>query len=112
MKKQETGFGIQDSVAGRGVLYPESGIPNPESCLLDPVALERVRWRCRRGLLELDIVLGRFVKQRYTMLNNEQRIIFDELLDLPDTELWDLITGKKEPVLAHQRVVLEWLKEV
>ena len=111
MKKQETGLGIQDSVAGCGGLYPESGILNPESCVLDPVALERVRWRCRRGLLELDIVLGRFVQQRYATMDNEQRIVFDELLDLPDTELWDLITGKREPAPAHQRLVLGWLKE-
>jgi antitoxin CptB len=112
MKKQDSGFGIQDSVAGRGVLYPESGILNPESCVLDPVYLERVRWRCRRGLLELDIVLGRFIEQRYTVMNNEQRLVFDELLDLPDTELWDLITGKKEPTHAHLCLVLGWLQEV
>ena len=74
--------------------------------------MERVRWRCRRGLLELDIVLGRFIEQRYRLLDNEQCVVFDELLDLPDTELWDLITGNKEPTQAHQRVVLEWLKEV
>ncbi|MDD5057621.1 MAG: succinate dehydrogenase assembly factor 2 [Sideroxydans sp.] len=74
-------------------------------------SLERVRWRCRRGLLELDIVLGRFVEQRYRTMDHEQRVIFDELLDMPDTELWDVITGKKETAHAHQRVVLEWLKE-
>ncbi|BCK87813.1 hypothetical protein MIZ01_1610 [Sideroxyarcus emersonii] len=74
--------------------------------------LERVRWRCRRGLLELDIVLGRFVQQRYPVMDDEQRAAFDELLDLPDTELWDLITGKKELAHAHQGVVLEWLKDV
>jgi succinate dehydrogenase flavin-adding protein (antitoxin of CptAB toxin-antitoxin module) len=78
---------------------------------LDPVSLERVRWRCRRGLLELDIVLGRFVRQRYEAMNNDQRVVFDELLDMPDTELWDVITGKKETALAHQRVVLGWLRE-
>lgn len=112
MKKQDTGDGIQDTEAGRRVLNPESGILDPESCLLDPVSLERVRWRCRRGLLELDIVLGRFIEQRYTVMDNEQRLVFDELLDMPDTELWDVITGKKEPTHAHHRVVLEWLKEV
>jgi antitoxin CptB len=73
--------------------------------------LERVRWRCRRGLLELDIVLGRFIEQRYPLMNEEQRVVFDELLDLPDTELWDLVTGKKEPTSAHHGVVLEWMKE-
>jgi antitoxin CptB len=74
--------------------------------------LERVRWRCRRGLLELDIVLRRFIDQRYPLMTNAQRVIFDELLDLPDTELWDVITGKKEPTQAHHSVVLGWLKEV
>lgn len=75
-------------------------------------SLERVRWRCRRGLLELDIVLGRFIEQRYLAMDDVQRVIFDELLDMPDTEIWDLITDKKEPAHAHQRLVLEWLKEV
>jgi antitoxin CptB len=77
----------------------------------DPGYMERVRWRCRRGLLELDIVLGRFVRNRYPALDDAQRAVFDELLDMPDTELWDAITGKKEPAHARQRVVLEWLKE-
>ena len=56
--------------------------------------LERVRWRCRRGLLELDIVLGCFVEQHYTGLDKVQQAVFDALLDMPDTELWDMITGK------------------
>jgi antitoxin CptB len=59
----------------------------------DSVSLERIRWRCRRGLLELDIVLGRFI-QHYASLNSQQKIVFDSLLDLPDTELWDMISGK------------------
>ncbi len=71
-----------------------------------------MRWRCRRGLLELDIVLGRFVGQRYPQLDRVQCAAFDELLDLPDTLLWDLVTGKMEPTHAHQRMVLEWLREV
>jgi antitoxin CptB len=74
--------------------------------------LDRIRWRCRRGLLELDIVLGRFIEQSYPSLDNEQRVVFDELLDLADNDLWDLITGKKEPALAHSREVLDWLKAV
>ncbi|MBU0621144.1 MAG: succinate dehydrogenase assembly factor 2 [Gammaproteobacteria bacterium] len=72
--------------------------------------LERVRWRCRRGLLELDIVLGRFVEQRYAGMDRGQCEAFDELLDLPDTVLWDLVTGKKEPEHEHLRPVLEWLQ--
>ena len=60
----------------------------------DPAVIERVRWRCRRGLLELDIVLGRFIEQHYLHLNEAQRLAFDTLLDMPDTALWDMIAGR------------------
>ncbi|MBI3903332.1 MAG: succinate dehydrogenase assembly factor 2 [Nitrosomonadales bacterium] len=70
---------------------------NSRGLLLDNKNLERVRWRCRRGLLELDIVLGRFVEQHYAELDAGQRVVFDTLLDAPDTVLWDMITGKVEP---------------
>ena len=91
---------------GRGAadtLSPRSSIP-------DPAYLERVRWRCRRGLLELDIVLGRFVEQRYAGLDQAQKQAFDALLDMPDTLLWDMIAGREAPALESQRTVLEWLK--
>jgi antitoxin CptB len=77
----------------------------------DSVELQRMRWRCRRGLLELDIVLGRFVEHRYPTLNEQQRVSFDELLDLADNDLWDMVTGNKELTQAHQREVLDWLKQ-
>ncbi len=77
----------------------------------DSVELQRLRWRCRRGLLELDIVLGRFVENRYPALNEQQRVSFDELLDLADNDLWDMVTGNKELTQAHQREVLDWLKQ-
>jgi antitoxin CptB len=77
----------------------------------DSIELQRMRWRCRRGLLELDIVLGRFVEHRYATLNEQQRVSFDELLDLGDNDLWDMVTGNKELTQAHQREVLDWLKQ-
>ena len=58
--------------------------------------LERARWRCRRGLLELDIVLLRFMDKYYTQLNEVELQQFEELLSLPDNELWDLIAEKKK----------------
>jgi antitoxin CptB len=72
---------------------------------LDPASLERVRWRCRRGLLELDIVLGRFIAQ-YANLEPRQQSVFDSLLDLPDTELWDMISGKQPALNEGQRGLL------
>ncbi len=58
--------------------------------------LERARWRCRRGMLELDIVLLRFMNKHYAQLNEVELQQFEELLSLSDNELWDLIVGKKK----------------
>lgn len=58
--------------------------------------LERARWRCRRGLLELDIVLLRFMDKYYAQLNETELHQFNELLALSDNELWDLIGKKKK----------------
>lgn len=58
--------------------------------------LDRVRWRCRRGMLELDIILQRFVDKHYTQLNEAELQQFDIFLNLPDNDLWDMITAKKK----------------
>ena len=65
--------------------------------------LERVRWRCRRGLLELDIVLGRFIEQHYVNLDKAQQAAFDLLLDMPDPTLWDMITNTQPSPLQSER---------
>jgi len=72
---------------------------------LDHASIERMRWRCRRGLLELDIVLGRFI-QHYASLDSQQKIAFDTLLDMPDTELWDMIGGKLPAADEAQRALI------
>ncbi len=56
---------------------------------------ERARWRCRRGLLELDIILQRFMDRHYTQLDAHGLQQFERLLDLPDNDLWDLITARQ-----------------
>ena len=58
--------------------------------------LERIRWRSRRGLLELDIVLGRFIDEHYAKLNEAEQQAFEALLDMPDNPLWDMIAGRTE----------------
>jgi succinate dehydrogenase flavin-adding protein (antitoxin of CptAB toxin-antitoxin module) len=60
-------------------------------------ALKRMRWHARRGLLELDIVLMRFIDLHYARLTEVEQEIFEQLLDMPDNSLWDLISGKTPP---------------
>ena len=66
---------------------------------------DRIRWRCRRGLLELDLVLERFLAQRFDRLDAAERSLFDELLDTPDNELLDMALGRIEPAPRYRAVV-------
>ena len=59
---------------------------------MDPVAREKLKWKCRRGLLELDLVFERFVPT----LKDEEAESFGALLDLPDNDLWDIVAGRSE----------------
>ena len=67
--------------------------------------LERVRWRCRRGLLELDIVLQRFVDTYYAKLNEAELRQFETLLDLSDNDLWAMIALKEAGNMNSQPVL-------
>jgi antitoxin CptB len=54
--------------------------------------VRRLSWRCRRGLLELDIVLQRFSDKYLADLTKQELLAFDSLLDLPDNEFLDVVT--------------------
>jgi len=55
--------------------------------------LPRLRWRCRRGMLELDLLLQGFLEQGYEQLSAGQRECFVQLLELPDQQLFDYLLG-------------------
>ena len=55
----------------------------------------RLAWRCRRGLLELDIVLQRFVAQQFTDLSDAELTALDALLELSDNDFWNLLANEK-----------------
>ena len=78
----------------------------------DRKGAERIRWRCRRGMLELDIVLGRFIERYYASLDEAQLASFDVLLDMPDTTLWDMITGRVSPQQRELAAVLAMINAV
>jgi antitoxin CptB len=58
---------------------------------------DRIRWRCRRGLLELDLILKRFLEVHFDRLDARQRELFSELLDQPDNDLLDWALGRGVP---------------
>ena len=74
-------------------------------------AFQRLRWRCiRRGLLELDIVLTRFLDGQYHQLNDTQTRAFSELAEMEDPDFLDLLTGRRETGDPVQREVLDMLR--
>ena len=55
----------------------------------------RLRWRCRRGLKELDVLLERYLAERWPAATAEERAGFEALLELPDPELAALLLGQQ-----------------
>lgn len=72
---------------------------------------ERARWRCRRGMLELDIVLQRFMDRHYRQLDEAGLQQFERLLALPDNDLWDLICARQVNRDTDWQPVLELLQK-
>ncbi|MFO1290126.1 MAG: hypothetical protein E6Q61_03315 [Nitrosomonas sp.] len=60
--------------------------------------IERIRWRCRRGLLELDLLLKRFLDKYDSQLNEQQIDQFESLLSLSDQDLLAIICSNPETV--------------
>jgi len=73
----------------------------------DSVAWSRLQWRCRRGLLELDLVLQAFLNNGYAALNPEERQHLDRLLELPDDTLLGYIQGRQEPAEEYFKKILK-----
>ncbi len=59
--------------------------------------ISRLRWRCRRGMLELDLLLQPFLDSGYEELDEVEQALFLELLELPDQELFEQLMEIKEP---------------
>jgi len=81
---------------------------------LDERGLSKLRWRCRRGLLENDLFVERFFDRFASHLTMRQATALGELMDLADNDLLDLLLKRKEPAGALDRPdikeVLEMLR--
>ena len=68
----------------------------------DDRRLDRLRWKARRGLLENDLLLSKFLQAELTNLSIEELDTLDALLQLSDNDLLDLLMGRKSsPDVPH-----------
>jgi antitoxin CptB len=72
--------------------------------------LDRIRWHCRRGMLELDLVLGAFVERHLASLDAGGLQTFQGLLERTDPELLDLIMGHRQAEQPAERALLDLMK--
>jgi antitoxin CptB len=64
---------------------------------IDERSLSKLRWRCRRGLLENDLIIERFFKQHLPDLTQQHARGLNLLMELADNDLLDLLLSRTEP---------------
>ena len=85
------------SAGGPATPDPRRPLGNASS-LLDERAKSKLRWRCRRGMLENDLFIERFFHRHEATLTTDQACGLHALMELPDNDLLDLLLARREPV--------------
>jgi antitoxin CptB len=73
-------------------------------------AQHRLKWKCRRGLLELDLVLDRFLHRSAAALDAPSLELLNELLDYPDNDLWDIVNGRSDEFAPRHKPLVDVLR--
>jgi antitoxin CptB len=84
--------------------------PPPTEGTITPAELGRLRWRCRRGMRELDVLLMRYLERDWPQAGAAQRAAFADLLEWQDPEINALLVGRLAPENEALASVLECLR--
>ena len=79
---------------------------------MDQAALNRLRWRCRRGMLENDLILTRFLDSRGNQITEAELAALESILQLNDNDLWEMLSGRQEPADESVMPLVEHLRAV
>lgn len=66
------------------------------------VSFSRIQWACRRGMLELDLLLARFLEKQYANLSEAECLQLMHLLNEEDTSLYAWLMGQESPPTPFQ----------
>ncbi|MDD1638308.1 MAG: succinate dehydrogenase assembly factor 2 [Methylococcaceae bacterium] len=72
--------------------------------------LARLRWQCRRGTKELDLLLQRYLETRYLPADGEEKALFIKLLELEDDELLAVLMGDLEVEAGELKLLVEKIR--
>jgi len=70
----------------------------------------RLRWRCRRGMRELDQLLGWWLDTRHAQADDATKAAFSTLLDRQDPQLWDWLSGRESPAHGDWRRIVDEIR--
>jgi antitoxin CptB len=73
---------------------------------VDQLSQNRLKWKCRRGLLELDLVLEKYLEK------NPYDAELDEFLELQDNDLWEIVSGRSDRFDARHGGIVARLRAV
>lgn len=77
---------------------------------MDELRKTRLRWHCRRGMLELDLILGNFFEEVFDSLTDAQQLQFEELIEQLDTNIYAWLMGYQQPTEPHLQEVIDLIK--
>lgn len=79
---------------------------------IDVIELKRLRWRCRRGMRELDKLFERYLDHRWPAASDDERGVFLQLLECEDDKLWRWFMGYEAVPDATQAALIQRIREL
>jgi succinate dehydrogenase flavin-adding protein (antitoxin of CptAB toxin-antitoxin module) len=73
---------------------------------MDSYQKNKLHWKCRRGLLELDLVFQKFIPG----VEEKDLTALNEILELPDNDLWDIVIGRSDRFPPHLNEIVARLR--
>jgi len=70
----------------------------------------KLNWQCRRGMLELDVILQPFLEQHFDQLSENQQLLFAELLKQADPDLYSWLMGYVQCSESHLSEIIETIR--
>jgi antitoxin CptB len=77
---------------------------------LTPDDRPRLRWRCRRGMKELDLLLTRWLERQFDDASEGQRALFERLLELPDPQLASYLVAGESPEAPELAALIQAIR--
>lgn len=78
----------------------------------DDIELRRLRWKCRRGMRELDQLLARYLDREWLQSSEAERAVFLRLLETEDDRLWHWFMGHESADDAEIQIMVERIRSL